>query len=74
MTWSQRLKRVFNIDIEKCLFCENGKLKVISSIEEPHVIKKILDHIGVESQVPSPHAARAPPQEEDFHLDVYEEN
>ena len=74
MTWSQRLKRVFNIDIEKCSACEKGKLKVISSIEEPRVIKQILDHIGVESQVPSPHAARAPPIEEDFHLDMYEEN
>ena len=30
MTWSRRLKRVFNIDIEKCPSCEKGKLKVIS--------------------------------------------
>jgi len=74
LTWSQRLKRVFNIDIEKCPICETGKLKVIASIEEPRVIKKILEHIGLDSQVPSPHAARAPPGEAEFHLAMYEEN
>lgn len=74
MTWSQRLKRVFKIDIEKCPSCETGKLKVISSIEEPSVIKQILEHIGVDASILSPHAARAPPDEEDFHLEMYEEN
>jgi hypothetical protein len=74
MSWSQRLKRVFNIDIEKCPSCEKGKLKVIASIEEPRVIKQILDHIGLDATVPSPHAARAPPQKEDFYLEMYDEN
>lgn len=34
MTWGQRLKRVFNIDIETCTEC-GGQLKVIASIR-PH--------------------------------------
>jgi len=44
MTWAQRLKRVFNIDIETCREC-GGAVKVIACIEDPAVIQKILDHL-----------------------------
>ena len=44
MTWAQRLKRVFNIDIETCRVC-GGSMKVIACIEDPLVIKKILTHL-----------------------------
>jgi len=44
MTWAQRLKRVFNIDIEICSKC-GGEVKVIACIEDPAVIKKILIHL-----------------------------
>lgn len=44
MTWAQRLKRVFNIDIETCEACQ-GQVKVIACIEDPVVIKKILEHL-----------------------------
>jgi ribosomal protein S27E len=44
MTWAQRLKRVFNIDIETCREC-GGAMKVIACIEDPVVIQKILDHL-----------------------------
>jgi ribosomal protein S27E len=40
MTWMQRLKRVFNIDIEVCEHC-GGQVKVIASIEDPKVIEQI---------------------------------
>ncbi|WP_186800614.1 transposase, partial [Escherichia coli] len=40
MTWAQRLKRVFNIDIETCSGC-GGAMKVIACIEDPIVIKQI---------------------------------
>jgi hypothetical protein len=42
MTWAQRLKRVFNIDIETCAEC-GGSDTVIACIEDPVVIQKILD-------------------------------
>jgi hypothetical protein len=45
MTWAQRLKRVFAINIEVCRRC-GGRLKVIASIEEPTVIEKILEYLG----------------------------
>ena len=38
MTWAQRLKRVFAIEIEKCEKC-GGKVKIIASIEDPGVIE-----------------------------------
>ena len=44
MTWAQRLKRVFGIDIETCHQC-GGVVKIISSIEDPVVIEKILSHL-----------------------------
>ncbi len=43
MDWAQRLKRVFNIDIEICNEC-GGTVKVIASIEDPAVIKKTPAH------------------------------
>ena len=36
MTWAQRLKRVFNIDIKICREC-GGAVKVIARIEDPVV-------------------------------------
>jgi hypothetical protein len=58
MTWSQRLKRVFGIDIETCAAC-GGVLRIIACIEDPAVIKKILTHI--DSKNASAEPARLPP-------------
>ena len=44
MTWEQRLKRVFNIDVEICSEC-GGDIRIIASIEDPAVIQKILAHL-----------------------------
>ena len=40
MSWAQRLKRVFHIDIETCREC-GGAMKVIACTEDPVVIQKI---------------------------------
>ena len=63
MTWAQRLKRVFKIDIETCATC-GGQMKVMASIEEPAVVKRILAHLDSHpgtGQHPE-HPPRAPPQ------------
>jgi len=44
MSWMQRLKRVFAIDIESCPEC-GGTLRVIACIEDPPLIAKILAHV-----------------------------
>jgi len=65
MTWAQRLKRVFNIDIETCSAC-GGAMNVIACIEEPVVIKQILDHLKHKAETSKSRAlpeSRAPPAE-----------
>jgi ribosomal protein S27E len=63
MTWAQRLKRVFDIDIETCREC-GGDVKIIACIEDPEVIRKILacldDHASLAATVLLPQC-RAPP-------------
>ena len=64
MAWAQRLKRVFNIDIETCNGC-GGPVKIIACIEDPVVVEKILTHLdskaagGAARRLPP---CRAPPQ------------
>jgi len=63
LTWAQRLRRVFAIEIEKCEKC-GGPVKIIASIEErnvapPEVIRKILAHLGLDR--PQETHNRSPP-------------
>ena len=63
MTWAQRLRRVFNIDIETCQAC-GGSVKLIACIEDPLVIKRILDHLKEKAETNEPDPlpeSRAPP-------------
>jgi hypothetical protein len=64
MTWAQRLKRVFNIDVERCRVC-GGKARVIAAIEDKAVIDKILTHLENKAScaqtAPLPQV-RAPPE------------
>jgi ribosomal protein S27E len=64
MSWAQRLKHVFHIDIETCNHC-GGAVKIIACIEDPMVIEKILTHLNQQSAStkPAPRPeSRAPPQ------------
>jgi hypothetical protein len=63
MTWARLLKRVFDIDVERCA-C-GGKLKLIAVIEEPAVIEKILKHIGLDAQ--------PPPREKAWRVGLFQE-
>jgi len=67
MSWAQRLKRVFNIDIEICEQCQ-GPVKVIACVEDPVAIRQILDHLAAKepaNQALQP-PGRGPPQLELF--------
>jgi len=44
MTWAQRLKRVFNIDVEICQHC-GGRVKLLACIEDQPTINQILNHL-----------------------------
>jgi hypothetical protein len=56
MSWARLLKRVFDIDVERCA-C-GGQLKIIAVIEQPEVIERILTHIGLSAQPPPRAPAR----------------
>ncbi|WP_298435911.1 transposase [Ottowia sp.] len=63
MTWAQRLKRVFNIDVTTCTHC-GGSVRIVASIEDPNAICAILDHFGRHGALEEAHyrpAPRAPP-------------
>jgi hypothetical protein len=64
MTWAQRLKRVFNIDVSICEKC-GGEAKIIASIEDQAVIDKILHYLQAKGILERPSellpAARASP-------------
>ena len=64
MSWAQRLKRVFGIDIETCPAC-GGAVRIIACIGEPAVIDKILAHLqakGADCEATRGPPVRAPPQ------------
>ncbi len=44
MRWSQRLQRVFRLEMETCEHC-SGLVQVIASIADPAVIGRILAHL-----------------------------
>jgi hypothetical protein len=51
MTWAERLRRVFQIDITTCPEC-GSRLRWIADVTDPSVIRKILHHI--QSRGPPP--------------------
>ena len=57
MTWAQRLRRVFDIDISRCPRC-GAALRVLAVITDPRVIAAILTHLEART-------ARAPPPRRD---------
>ena len=63
MTLAQRLKRVFNIDVNACGHC-GGAVRIVASIEERTAIRAILAHLAKHRALEKAHyrpAPRAPP-------------
>ena len=75
MSWARLLKRVFNIDISLCSKCA-GQIKIVAAIEDPKVIKKILEHLGLPWTAPRLAQARGPPpaDQSDFFAQEFFEN
>ena len=61
MSWAQRLKRVFNIDITVCEACEKTNVKIITCITDPAVIHKILAHLDKQTLLEAKHDSLMPP-------------
>jgi hypothetical protein len=55
--------RSFMTDALTCPKC-HGRMKILAVITKPDAIRKILDHLGIPSEVPRRTVARPPPQAE----------
>jgi hypothetical protein len=54
------MQRSFGFDVLACPRC-GGRLRLIALIEEPRVIRRILGHLGLPTEVPEARPSRAPP-------------
>jgi hypothetical protein len=63
MTWAQRLKLVFNIDITECERCQKHNVTIIACITELAIIQKILLHLDKQGSPITGNNTRAPPHE-----------
>ena len=68
--WARLLARVFGIDVETCSKC-GGNMKIIAAIEDPKVIRKILEHMGLDTKPPPLQPARGPPLTECHFIDDF---
>jgi voltage-gated potassium channel Kch len=61
--WAVMMKRTWGFDVLSCPTCAR-KMRVVATITQPDVVRKILVHLGVRS-TPLPRApARDPPLEQ----------
>jgi hypothetical protein len=54
------MHRTFGFDVLLCPRCQ-GRLELIALIEDPRVIRRILNHLGLPTEVPAARPARSPP-------------
>lgn len=57
--WADLLRRTFAIDVLACPDC-GGRLRLLATIEDSAVVEKILRHLGLPVEAPTPAPARAP--------------
>ena len=58
--WAELMQRSFGFDVLACPRC-GGRLELIALIEHPPVIRRILGHLGLPTEVPAARPARPPP-------------
>jgi len=62
-TWAALMRRAFDLDVLACPRC-GGRLRLIATVEEPGVVRKILAHLGLLFPPDSP--GPAPPGSEEL--------
>ena len=58
--WAELMQRSFGFDVLACPRC-GDRLELIALIEEPTVIRRILRHLGLPTDLPTARPARPPP-------------
>ena len=59
-SWADLMRRAFEVDVLACQRC-GGRLRLIALIEASAVARRILTHLALPADVPTPALARAPP-------------
>jgi hypothetical protein len=55
--WADLMRRAFELDVLACPRC-GGRMRLLATIEDPRVVRRILAHLGLPTEVPQP---RPPP-------------
>jgi hypothetical protein len=58
--WADLMRRAFELDVLACPRC-GGRMRLIATIEDPRVIRRILTHLGLPTEGPDPCPSRPPP-------------
>jgi hypothetical protein len=61
--WAELMKRVFGIEALVCDMC-GGRRKVMTFLTDPRVVRGILEHLGLATELPAVAPARSPPRME----------
>ncbi len=56
------MRRSMGLDVVTCPWC-GGRLRLIAVIDDPAVVKRILRHLELPTEIPEARPARAPPTE-----------
>jgi hypothetical protein len=57
--WAALLRRSFDVDVMACAKC-GGRLRVVAVITEREPVQRILEHLGLPTEVTPPARARDP--------------
>jgi hypothetical protein len=63
--WADLMRRVFAVDVLACPRC-GGRLRFVATLETSEVTRRILQHLGLATEVPPPVPSRAPPTVDDW--------
>ena len=63
--WADLMRRVFELDVLACPRC-GGRLRLIAVLEASDTTARILRHLNLPTEVPSPAPARPPPGVDDW--------
>jgi hypothetical protein len=58
-SWPDLMRHTFGVDVLACARC-GGRMRVVATIEDPVVIRRILTHLGLPTAAPAP---RPPPSD-----------
>jgi hypothetical protein len=70
--WAELMRRTFGFDVLACPRC-GGRLRLVALIEQAPVVRRILRHLGLPTELPEPRPARAPPRRPDACADQSQE-